>query len=293
MSTKEVWAICGDCGAELTPNDKQCPKCGSTKTTYAREPEVSVGLDPAGKAKQKRQGVTRPLREIIFNRWKRSGDPKLKNGVREDLVFDREKNEYHQVVKDQKTGKVTHEEHQSLSEHNKKKIIKRKLWLNIGKKGLAAIITIVVGLIGSFIWFYIVPILQKPQPPELVSSTYSNPIINSGNIATVELTATVIFVPPYKIKIAETIHNPNSHKCYMVLEFKASDGFLFLPISDNLSENFRVESGYEYKDIMKLYINDFPPKFTYNLILPIYTMDPTTFGGTETINMTVLEVQKE
>ena len=79
----------------------------------------------------------------------------------------------------------------------------------------------------------------------------------------------------------------------MVLEFKASDGFKFLPLSENLPENFRVEEGYEYQDVMKVYIKDFPPRFSYDLTLSVYTLNPDTFGGTENISTKDLEVRQE
>ena len=120
MSSNEVWARCGDCGTELKQTDKQCPKCSSTKKSYEVEALVKIGVSVSGKVAQKRQGFKRPLIEMIFNRFKRSGDPKLKNGVREDMVIDREKGEYHHITKDAKTGEITHEEHERLSEHRKK-----------------------------------------------------------------------------------------------------------------------------------------------------------------------------
>jgi len=60
------------------------------------------------------------LAEVITNRWKRSGDPKLKHGVREDRVIDKETDEYHHITRDARTGEITHEEHETLTEHNKK-----------------------------------------------------------------------------------------------------------------------------------------------------------------------------
>lgn len=119
MSTNEVWARCGDCGTELKQTDKQCPKCGSTKKAYNIEVSVQIGVSVSSKVKHKRKGKG-TLIEMISNRWKRSGDPKLKNGVREDMVIDREKDEYHHITKDAKTGEITHEEHEPLSKHNKK-----------------------------------------------------------------------------------------------------------------------------------------------------------------------------
>ncbi len=118
MSNNEVWAKCGDCGQGLKQGDKQCPKCGSTRKAYRRE--VSTGLNVEVTkigAKQKRNGFQRPIKEILARR-KHSGDPKSPEVVDEERTIDREKNEYHQVVKDAQTGEVIHEEHQRLSEHN-------------------------------------------------------------------------------------------------------------------------------------------------------------------------------
>jgi len=118
--SNEVWARCGDCGVELKQSDKQCPACGSTKKAYKREASTSIGLVCSTKSVHKRKGIKRPLREMIFNRWKRSGDPRLQNGVREDMVIDRESNQYYHTTRDARTGEITHEEHEKLTEHNKK-----------------------------------------------------------------------------------------------------------------------------------------------------------------------------
>lgn len=294
MGNNEVWATCGDCGAELKQSDKQCLKCGSTKKVYERKASVSIGVVTSGKSVHKREGIKRPLKEIIFNRWKRSGDPKLKNGVREDLVVDREKDEYHQVVKDAKTGEVTHEEHQRLSEHNKQGKNGRKIPPKLRNWGFG-----ILGVIlASIILFYITPILpplpwNRPMSPNIVSSPSPNPVINTPSAQSVTITVTPDFKPPYSNNVGVTIQNPNPYKCYMVLEFKASDGFKFLPLSGNLPENFRVEEGYEYQDVMKVYIKDFPPGFSYDLPLSVYTLNPDTFGGTENISKKDLEVRKE
>jgi hypothetical protein len=119
MSSNEVWARCGDCGTELKQSDKQCPKCGSTKKAFLVEVSAKLGISVSSRVKHKRKGKG-TLIEMIINRWKRSGDPRLKDGVREDVVIDRERNEYHHITKDAKTGEITHEEHEPLSEHKKK-----------------------------------------------------------------------------------------------------------------------------------------------------------------------------
>lgn len=118
MDSNEVWARCGKCGAELKPSDKQCPQCGSTKKAYNVEASVKIGLSVSTKVKHKRKGKG-TLIEMISNRWKCSGDPRLRYGVREDMAIDRERNEYHHITRDAKTGEITHEEHEKLSNHKK------------------------------------------------------------------------------------------------------------------------------------------------------------------------------
>jgi len=56
----------------------------------------------------------------IFQGYKASGDPRLPEGVDIRMVVDREKNEYHQIVKNNLTGHVLHEEHEPLTEHKAK-----------------------------------------------------------------------------------------------------------------------------------------------------------------------------
>lgn len=77
----------------------------------------SIGL------KQKRKGYG--LLNRSFHGYKPSGDPRLTEGVNIDMTVDRENNEYHQKVVDNKTGKVLHEEHESLIDHSIKQ--KQKL----------------------------------------------------------------------------------------------------------------------------------------------------------------------
>jgi len=127
MNSNEVWARCADCGTELKQDDKQCPnpECNSTKKSFDRRASVAVGEVTSCKAIQKRKGMG-TLVKMILNRWKRSGDPKFKDGVREDLIVNKEKDKYDQVVKDARTGEITHEEHQHLSEHNKQRRKDRK-----------------------------------------------------------------------------------------------------------------------------------------------------------------------
>lgn len=58
------------------------------------------------------------LRTIVQG-WKSSGDKRITDGVEYYMDVNKERNEYHQVVKDYKTGEVLHEEHEPLSDHRK------------------------------------------------------------------------------------------------------------------------------------------------------------------------------
>ena len=121
MNSNKVWARCGDCGTELKRSDKQCPKCGSrNRYIYAEDKGT---LHEHVKLKQKRKGFRRPVKEVSQG-WKRSRDPKLKGSVGEEveekMVIDRKKGWIDHVVRDVKTEEITHEEHESLSKHNKK-----------------------------------------------------------------------------------------------------------------------------------------------------------------------------
>ena len=116
----EIWAKCAECQTELQPTDKECPKCSSARKSYERTALAKVGIVASSGMKQKRKGFKRPIREMLSNRWKASGDSKLTRGVREDRNIDREKDIYDQTVRNAETGEIMHEEHGPLSQHNKK-----------------------------------------------------------------------------------------------------------------------------------------------------------------------------
>lgn len=165
----------------------------------------------------------------------------------------------------------------------------------LGKWGIGAVGLVAIGIIILLAWRGIDSCLPSEQPtePNITSSPSPNPIVNTDSTQTVTVTATPDFEPAYANDIEVAVHNDNSRTCYMVIEFKTSEGFRFLPVSDNLPENFIVEGGYEYQDVMTVYIKDFPPEFDYCLIFSVYTMDPDTFRGTEQISWKVLAVQYE
>lgn len=98
--------FCGKCQKE-TPN---LIKIFISETVKARE---SIGL------KQKRPGFRRFVRRI-FQGWRPSKDPRLSEGIDAEIVIDKEKNEYHQIIRDARTGEILHQEHEPLTEHKAK-----------------------------------------------------------------------------------------------------------------------------------------------------------------------------
>jgi hypothetical protein len=161
----------------------------------------------------------------------------------------------------------------------------------LGKWGIGAVGAIIIGLACWAIPHYCFS--EHPIEPNITSSPGTNSVVNTNNIQTIVITANPDFEPAYTNEIEVIVHNDNARKCYMVIEFKTSEGFKFLPSSDNLPDNFTVQERYEYKDVMTVYIKDFPPKFDYHLIFSVYTMDFDTFGGTEHISWEILEIQYE
>ena len=119
LSNDEISARCRDCGTELKQDDKQCRRCSSTRKDCYVRIVAELRLAASTKLKHIRKGIG-TLRKAMSNRWKRSGDPKLKDGVREDMVIDIEGNEYHHITRDARTGEITHEEHEKLTEHNRR-----------------------------------------------------------------------------------------------------------------------------------------------------------------------------
>ena len=80
--------------------------------------ETGRGRESIG-IKQKRQGFKGFIKKI-FQGYKPSGDSRFSDGVDVQMIIDREKNEYHHIVKDSLTGKIIHEEHEPLDQHKSK-----------------------------------------------------------------------------------------------------------------------------------------------------------------------------
>ena len=62
------------------------------------------------------EGSKKFMKEIIRGQFP-SKNPKLPKGVYKERTIDRGKDEYHEVVKDIKTGKTIRDIHEPLSQH--------------------------------------------------------------------------------------------------------------------------------------------------------------------------------
>jgi len=109
--------ICSTCASEK--DSEYCQFCGK-ETPSNISINISEKIKLKGLFQIKFRELGKKVRSIIRSGWKQSGDPLLKEGVYEDRIIDRNKDEYHQVIKDVRTGKILHEEHEKLSEHKSK-----------------------------------------------------------------------------------------------------------------------------------------------------------------------------
>jgi len=110
----------------MSEKNKIKPKQTKIGNEYKIELSEKIGVADSIKAKQKRPGYKRPIKEI-FHGYKPSEDKeKYPLGVTEHRSVDRIENTYDQVVKDNLTGKIRHEEHEPLSEHKNKREEKTK-----------------------------------------------------------------------------------------------------------------------------------------------------------------------
>lgn len=108
---------CSCCATEK--NSEYCEFCGK-ETPSNLSINVSDKIKLRGFFQIKFRELGKRVRSIIRSGWKSSGDPLLKDGVYEDRIIDRNKGAYHQVIKDARTGKILHEEHEKLSKHKSK-----------------------------------------------------------------------------------------------------------------------------------------------------------------------------
>ena len=115
--TAEIQCWCRHCERELPPSHTgPCPHCGKTGKDCKVNITDVVAISTRFRARKKRKGIGRFVIEILQG-WFPSNSPALKKGVHKERIVDREKNEYHETVKDATTGEVVRDMHEPLSQH--------------------------------------------------------------------------------------------------------------------------------------------------------------------------------
>lgn len=117
MTDVQQKRICSKCGAE-----KENSFCGFCKTNTPSEINISVSetikIRDSFRMRKFVAGIKKFVSEF-FGGWFSSGDPELLDGVNKSRTIDREKDEYHEIVKKYGTNKIIHETHELLSKHQK------------------------------------------------------------------------------------------------------------------------------------------------------------------------------
>lgn len=104
-----------------------CKKCGKRKffqkfcIRCVKRTNSDIKIRDSIKLRKYKHETKKFLVEVISGWFPTKGKlaKKLPEGVNKSRVIDREKDEYHEVVKKYGTEEVTHECHESLSQHKK------------------------------------------------------------------------------------------------------------------------------------------------------------------------------
>ena len=117
MTNVQQKRICSKCGAQ-----KENSFCGSCKTNTPSDINISVSetikVRDSFRMRKFVTGIKKFMSEFLGG-WFPSGDSKFPDGVNKSRTIDREKDEYHEVVKKYGTDETIHETHESLSKHRK------------------------------------------------------------------------------------------------------------------------------------------------------------------------------
>jgi hypothetical protein len=81
----------------------------------------TITVRESGKIRKYKLGIKKFIVEVLFGWSPTKGRlvKKLNHGVERSRVIDREKDEYHEIIKDYKTKKIVHKCHEPLSKHKK------------------------------------------------------------------------------------------------------------------------------------------------------------------------------
>lgn len=117
MTSVQQKRICSQCGAQ-----KENSFCAPCKTDTPSDINISVSetikVRDSFRMRKSVSGIKKFVSEHLGG-WFPSGDSRLPDGVNKSRTIDREKDEYHEVVKKYGTDEIIHENHEPLSKHRK------------------------------------------------------------------------------------------------------------------------------------------------------------------------------
>ncbi len=121
MSNTPRTVNCGACGKELAEDPhapvetrKPCPGCGSTSRYFQKSLSATVTVH-TGRRMKVRHGTGRAphIEQTVRDELDRNSGKWTKRTI----FIDRERDLYHEVVRDPETGQIVHECQEPLSEH--------------------------------------------------------------------------------------------------------------------------------------------------------------------------------
>ncbi|MEJ0021263.1 MAG: hypothetical protein WDN47_01635 [Candidatus Doudnabacteria bacterium] len=109
--------FCQNCRRKLNFEEKPCSNCGSVAAMIKVHIKETTNIRMSLELKHKRNGFKRPLKEIIQGWFQNIITKDKEFGVDKVRIIDREKDEYHEVVRDLKTNELIRDKHEPLSHH--------------------------------------------------------------------------------------------------------------------------------------------------------------------------------
>jgi len=117
MTEVQQKRVCSKCGTEK--ENLFCPSCrAETPSDINISVSETIKVRDSLRTRKFGVGIKKFLGEFLGG-WFPSSDPKLPDGVHKSRTINREKDEYHEVVKKYDTDEVIHEIHEPLSKHQK------------------------------------------------------------------------------------------------------------------------------------------------------------------------------
>ena len=122
FTMQEIKYFCQCCERELDSGERPCPSCGCRKIRIEASFSETVGIVDrlSSRARLRGKGYKKFWKEIIQGRFPSRNKKRHPAGVEKVRVIDKQADEYREVVRDGKTGKVTRDVHEQLSQHQQR-----------------------------------------------------------------------------------------------------------------------------------------------------------------------------